>query len=226
VPKPTFHNLPERKRRRIIDLAIEEFARQPYDEASLSRIVARAGIAKGSIYQYFDNKLDLYRWLLTEEVPRRKLAAMRAHTDAVRPATLAALLRALVLSGVRFLLDNPRLSQLGSAVTLPTSNAELRELHADVRNAGHEAFKTMLAAAVARGELRSDVDVDLLAHVLGVILTFGVRDIVLGRIGVDLYTLSDQPDRAAALRGAALEGLVDDTVSVVLFGVARAARAP
>ena len=74
MPKPTFENLPDAKRELIIQLAAEEFAAHAYRQASLSRIVARAGIAKGSVYQYFDNKLDLYRWLMTEELPRQKMA--------------------------------------------------------------------------------------------------------------------------------------------------------
>src|SRR3954462_3882634 len=77
-PKATFHNLPEEKRRRIVDLAVEEFSEHPYRQASLSRIVTRAGIAKGSIYQYFDDKLALYRWLFLEEVANRKIAYLAA----------------------------------------------------------------------------------------------------------------------------------------------------
>ena len=45
----TFDNLPAEKRERIIELALAEFAEHPYALASLSRIVERAGIAKGSI---------------------------------------------------------------------------------------------------------------------------------------------------------------------------------
>ena len=74
MPTQTFHNLPPDKREKIVELALEEFSERPYAQASLSRIVARAGIAKGSIYQYFTDKFDLYRWLIVEEVGRRKQA--------------------------------------------------------------------------------------------------------------------------------------------------------
>ena len=60
MPKETFFNLPEVKRGAILDAALEEFAAYPYDQASVNRIVARAGIPKGSFYQYFENKKDLY----------------------------------------------------------------------------------------------------------------------------------------------------------------------
>jgi TetR/AcrR family transcriptional regulator len=64
MPKPTFFNLTDDKRQRLIDLAIEEFAENDYDLASISKIVAQAGIAKGSFYQYFEDKKDLYQYLL------------------------------------------------------------------------------------------------------------------------------------------------------------------
>jgi len=43
-----------------------EFARHPYEQASLSEIVLNAGIAKGSMYQYFDDKKDLYGYVLQQ----------------------------------------------------------------------------------------------------------------------------------------------------------------
>ena len=69
MPTATFFGLPEDRRTRLVEEAITEFAERSYAEASLSQIVRRAGIAKGSLYQYFSDKLDLYRWLLAEEVP-------------------------------------------------------------------------------------------------------------------------------------------------------------
>ena len=66
MPKPTFYNLPEEKRNIIFRHALEEFARFPYEQASLSAIVNRAGIAKGSMYQYFAGKRDLYMYIIQE----------------------------------------------------------------------------------------------------------------------------------------------------------------
>ena len=74
MPKSTFFGLPEERRDRLVREAIAEFADRAYAEASLSQIARRARIPKGSVYQYFEDKLDLYRWLLTEEAPRRKRA--------------------------------------------------------------------------------------------------------------------------------------------------------
>jgi AcrR family transcriptional regulator len=63
MPSPTFFNLPDQKRESLIEIAIDEFSNHDYDSASISRIVHRAGIAKGSFYQYFQDKKDLYLYL-------------------------------------------------------------------------------------------------------------------------------------------------------------------
>ena len=48
MPKETYFNLPDDKRQAILDLAIEEFASHDYKNASISRIVERAGIARST----------------------------------------------------------------------------------------------------------------------------------------------------------------------------------
>ena len=58
--RQTFLNLPTGKQNRIICAAIDEFSRFPYPKTSVNRIVEGAGIPKGSFYQYFENKDDLY----------------------------------------------------------------------------------------------------------------------------------------------------------------------
>lgn len=60
----TFLRLPEEKRTRFLDAAWEEFTRVPFSEASINQIVLRARIPRGSFYQYFADKEDLFFYLL------------------------------------------------------------------------------------------------------------------------------------------------------------------
>ena len=68
MPKTTFFRLPDDKRERILRCAIDEFHRKGFEKANIGEIAARAGVAKGSMYQYFDNKRELFlytaRWTL------------------------------------------------------------------------------------------------------------------------------------------------------------------
>lgn len=63
MPKQTFFNLPAEKRKRVIDAAKEVFYHTSYEEASINQVIKLAGIPRGSFYQYFDDKADLYGFL-------------------------------------------------------------------------------------------------------------------------------------------------------------------
>ena len=66
MPKQTFIKLPIDKKETLIHAAKKEFSRVPLFEASIANIVKEAGIPRGSFYQYFEDKEDLYYFLLDE----------------------------------------------------------------------------------------------------------------------------------------------------------------
>jgi AcrR family transcriptional regulator len=55
------------KRRQIIEGAYRVFLEQGFDAASMNDITREAGVSKGTIYVYFDNKLDLFEALIEDE---------------------------------------------------------------------------------------------------------------------------------------------------------------
>jgi len=64
MPTETFLRLPEEKRERFVTAAWEEFLRVPFEEASINKIVLKARIPRGSFYQYFTDKKDLFYYLV------------------------------------------------------------------------------------------------------------------------------------------------------------------
>lgn len=66
MPKQTFFNLPEDKKKKIINAARKEFSRVPIYEASISNIIKNANIPRGSFYQYFENKEDIFFLVLKD----------------------------------------------------------------------------------------------------------------------------------------------------------------
>ena len=62
-----FEKLSKDKRQRILDAAREEFARVPYEEASINQIIKNAGISRGSFYTYFEDKKDLLQYIFRDE---------------------------------------------------------------------------------------------------------------------------------------------------------------
>ncbi|MDH3774474.1 MAG: TetR/AcrR family transcriptional regulator, partial [Deltaproteobacteria bacterium] len=81
--RPTFTKLPFDKKERILDAAIDEFSRCGYEKASINRMVGRLGIAKGSIFQYFGSKKNLYFHIFEHAVAlvKRSLKRVKAGTE-------------------------------------------------------------------------------------------------------------------------------------------------
>jgi AcrR family transcriptional regulator len=223
MPKPTFLNLPDAKRDRITELALDEFSTHPYRQASLSRIVARAGIAKGSMYQYFENKLDLYRWLVTDELERRRAQWMESDSqqqrDGVDETGLFADLEQLVLTRVGFMLAHPRLARLAASAMEPTTDEELRELHGALRREQIEQLTDRIRVARSKGEVRADVDPRTVAHLIDSLILRGTTNAVLDRLGVDVQQFLNDTDSGARLDGSNWRELVREALSLIRGGI-------
>lgn len=64
MPTKTFFNLSDEKRNRLVDSATKEFSEKSLNKASINTIIKHAGISRGSFYQYFENKEDLYFYIV------------------------------------------------------------------------------------------------------------------------------------------------------------------
>ncbi|APM39533.1 TetR/AcrR family transcriptional regulator [Clostridium kluyveri] len=60
MPKKTFLNLEEKKKESIMRSAVNEFSEQGFEKANVGNIAKNANVSKGSIYQYFNNKKELF----------------------------------------------------------------------------------------------------------------------------------------------------------------------
>ena len=76
----------ERKRQLITATAARMFATQPFHKVRLDDIAAEAGVGKGTLYIYFENKEDLYFSLVYQGFAELvdRLTAQLAEEPAVR----------------------------------------------------------------------------------------------------------------------------------------------
>lgn len=165
MPKDTFFNLPESKRALIRDVAIDEFAEYPYDQASINRIVAKAGIAKGSFYQYFEDKNDLFHYL-AGVIAEEKINYLSPVIRNPEEHDIFTLIRELYLSGVQFAYEHPRYAAIGNKLLADRQTPIYRELQAENRPTSTAVFEPLLEQAIARGEVRADMDIKLMSHLI------------------------------------------------------------
>ena len=66
MPKQTFYKLPQEKQERILAAAKREFTQVRYSNASINQIIREAGIPRGSFYQYFEDKKDIFLYFLQD----------------------------------------------------------------------------------------------------------------------------------------------------------------
>ena len=72
MPTERFNRLPEAKRQAIREAALKEFARVPFDKASINQIIRNADISRGSFYTYFVDKQDVVEFLLKDTFEQMK----------------------------------------------------------------------------------------------------------------------------------------------------------
>ena len=66
MPSDTFLRLNDEKKKKLVDASFKEFSLNNFNDASINRIIKEAGISRGSFYMYFEDKKDLYFYLLEQ----------------------------------------------------------------------------------------------------------------------------------------------------------------
>lgn len=173
-PLPRFHRLDPDRRESLLEAAGDEFAARGYEAASLNRIIEVAGISKGALYYYFDDKADLFSTVLRH--------ACRL-VEGAAPLELAGLGRAGFWRGVtRQMLERaalarqrPWIAGIARVMHEPPSDEAVRRVIAEEFAAFQREFRTILDRGRALGLVREDLPDDLLFAMLSGTLTAADR---------------------------------------------------
>jgi AcrR family transcriptional regulator len=164
LPKQTFHNLPKEKRELITNAAIEEFAEYGFEAASINRIVANSGIAKGSFYQYFEDKMDVFRHLI-DELSREKAEFFKDKHPPAQGQSVFEYFRWMIKSGMEFNSAYPRMVQ-GVSRVLFVEGLYYGKFFEEHHKLATNAFTAMIKQAMKLGEVDPSIDVELAVMVM------------------------------------------------------------
>jgi AcrR family transcriptional regulator len=214
MPKETFFNLPEEKRKAILDIAIEEFAHNIYKDASISNIAARAGVAKGSLYQYFEDKRELYFYLL-QLAGEEKKAFLAGKKPPDPYMSLFDYLRWLMKEGASFELSNPGLAQVayrGLFSDRPFGDEPTQQ----ILNSVKDYYGSLVDMGKAQGCIEPAIDRDLAIFLFeSVFNRFGRY--LTDRLNIDLPAVGRGEKK---LQDFPIDDLADQVIGVLERGMA------
>ena len=173
------------RKQQILQAATEVFGRSSFDDASVSEIARKAGVAEGTIYQYFKNKQDLFF-----SIPHEKTEAfseqLNAHLEGVTDARDR--IRKLVWYYLYFFKTNPDYARSLMLEMRVSRDFRKSGSYKGIRRFTHQALE-ILKEGQEQGIIRRDVDLYLsrqlllgiLEHVVTRWLLKGEREDMLKR---------------------------------------------
>lgn len=146
---------------KIMQSAMENFAKNGFDRTRMEDIATAAGLAKGTLYLYFKNKEDLFHIICEhnlEELRNRLFGLFDRKEN-------------LILDAERFY-DEYQKASLGSdtiwfeMIALSTRSPKLRKILAENQSKVYQVVKEFLRTQIERGFLREDINTDVIASAL------------------------------------------------------------
>lgn len=190
----TFKQLDRRKQTRIVTAALTEFAQRGYSGTSINSIVERAGIAKGSIFNYFKDKQGLFRFVCDQALELVKDHLRRVRDESGSEDVYTRIEKSL-LAGAAFIGRQPRMYGLYMRLQYDTTIPGRAEILKSVRAQSIGYWEELLATARQRGEISGRVDLAQAAFAVDAVLerfveAYGVRhfDAGLGVFKADRET--------------------------------------
>jgi len=155
------------KRLKILDAATARFAEVGYEAASMDGLAAAAGVSKGSLYDYFESKEDLFygafEWF-EQRVMRASLERMAEGTTAREK------LLSFADASVSALIDNVALYPVLLEVWTAAAKGGRRGRFSQALQNLYILFRTQIVALIRDaqrgGEIKQDADAAALAGVL------------------------------------------------------------
>lgn len=174
--------------RRILDAARAEFLANGYEAASINRIIQAAGINKGSLYYYFEDKADLFVKLMRAAEETMVAAVADLDLDRVLaepPRDFWGYFQSASLQKIAFAIRHPDLARLSTEfyfqATKPAAPERFKAFLANAR----EVLMDLLRMGQAQGAVRDDLPLEMMAD-----LAFRVSDVMNRPILEDLEAIS------------------------------------
>lgn len=191
IPKKTFFNLDEDKQARIVSCALDEFSERSFDNSNLSNIIKNAQIPRGSLYQYFKDKTDLYMYVM-EITKNKKLEYIKEFFVNPMDLPFFQLFKYLYKAGIKFALENPKMVKMFSH--LMASKGTIYDLvFKENLHIALDMYSVFIDRDKELGRIRKDIDTKVLAQlVIDMTVNVTVNEVGDGKFDLDYENMTER----------------------------------
>lgn len=199
MAKATFKQIPEEKRERVLREAARLFAERGFSATDVAELARRARVSKGSLYNYFESKEDLYLHVCREGLARSRQAVyggMDPEWDIYHQV------EHIFRQGVHFASEHPEYVRLYLTASAPGKEHFSTNLSLDVERYTADHLKDQIRRGQAQGLVRSDLDPKLGAFFINSLYIIVVASVVSRHFQ---NRLKEYFEIKGSLKGRALE---------------------
>ena len=161
MPTQTFLNLPQAKQDRVMAAAVAEFSQRNVEEAVVSNIVRAAGIPRGSLYQYFVSKEDLYVYMFELYREQRRQYVQPAFAY-YKTHPFLTFFQQFYIRDSTYLLQHPQHIELGKVMYSHARGVSLGLIQS-IKRRYHDIFIVGIDYDQDLGRMRKDLNAQVLA---------------------------------------------------------------
>lgn len=160
MPKNTFLNLEQKKQERILEAAIKEFLAKGYQKGSIQSIANNADVAKGSMYQYFENKKELFLHIIDLAI-QIKIDYMVTLIKENQNLSYFEQIEKMLSTSFHYYSEYPDLYQIYQTIHNGMHEDIRTQINEKVNELGNKYNKELLIKAMENKEVRDDLSIDL-----------------------------------------------------------------
>jgi AcrR family transcriptional regulator len=188
MPKSTFDNLPDDKKERILQAAKTVFSKTHYQKATVDMIVDGAGIPKGSFYQYFHNKDDLFKFMF-KDIGVAKADILTEEMIKFSHLSFSDLMVRMLMKANEFETKDYEMIALKDRFLRECPQEVKKSILMEVMPESVKLFKDIIEIYIKKGDFRKDIDIDIAA--------FSITSVI---INLENYALKDDKDHGEVLK--------------------------
>jgi len=175
LPKSTFSKISEEKRNRVLTEAARLFAERGFAQSDMAQIAARANVSKGSLYDYFESKEDLYISVCRDALRRSREAVY----GGIKPGwDIYRQVDHIFRKGAAFCLAHPQYVQMYLQITSPGMEVFANALTREVEGYTADHLKSQIQDGIQKGIVRRDIDVKLTAFLINTLYIIFLASLV------------------------------------------------